>query len=90
VTKVGIGCGAITNKEIMVSLGADALIVTDDGIEYLGDGGWALDRGTPMITVNHGTAEEPGIRNLASYIAERFPDVKTHYLAQGCMYGCVG
>ena len=89
VSRVGIGCGAITKKETMVTLGADALIVTDDGIEYLGDGGWALDSGTSMIVVNHATSEEPGVRNLAKYIEEKFPEVKTVYLPQGCMYRAV-
>lgn len=86
ITKVGIGCGAITQPDTMVAMGADALIVTDDGIEYLGNGGWAMDKDVGMIVVNHGTAEEPGVRNLATYLGEKFPQVKTVHIPQGCMY----
>lgn len=86
VTKVAIGCGAITNYEAMVNLGADALIGTDDGMNYWAGGAWALDRETPLIIVNHCTAEESGMRNLARYIAQHFPDVRTEFIAQGCMY----
>ncbi|MDO8683184.1 MAG: Nif3-like dinuclear metal center hexameric protein [Armatimonadota bacterium] len=89
VSKVGIGCGAITNHETMVSLGADALITADDGTEYVGHVAWEMDRGIPMIIVNHPTAEEPGVKNLADYISKHFPEVKTHFIPQGCMYRLV-
>lgn len=89
VTKVAIGCGAITNYETMVSLGADAIIGTDDGMSYWGGGEWAVDAGLPLVIVNHCTAEEPGMRNLASYIREHFPRVRTESIPQGCMFRTV-
>lgn len=89
VSKVAIGCGAITQYETMVNLGADAIIGTDDGMNYWGGGSWALDRGTPLIIVNHCTAEEPGMQNLADYIDRRFLDVKTIFIPQGCMFKTV-
>ena len=86
VTKVGVGCGAIVRIRDMIELGADAVIATDDGSRYWYTGAWALETGTPMIVVNHATAEEPGLRNLAAHIKDRFPGVKTEFIAQGCMY----
>ena len=89
VNRVAIGCGAITHYETMIGLGADAIIGTDDGMSYWGDGSWALDGGIPMVIVNHSTAEEPGMRNLAGYLRQRFPQVRTEFIPQGCMFTTV-
>lgn len=89
VSKAAIGCGAITQYETMVNLGADVIIGTDDGMSYWGGGAWALDRGIPLIIVNHATAEEPGMQNLADYIDRHFCDVKTVYIPQGSMFRTV-
>lgn len=89
VRRVAIGCGAITSYETMVRLGADAIIGTDDGMSYWGSGEWALDGGIPLVLVNHCTAEEPGIRNLARYLERQLPDVKVTFLPQGCIYQTV-
>ncbi len=89
VNRVAIGCGAITRYETMTSLGADAIIGTDDGMNYWADGAWCLDRGIPLVIVNHCTAEEPGMKSLAQYVSEQFPGVPTHFIPQGCMYRTV-
>ena len=89
VSKVGIGCGAITHYLKMLDLGADVLIGTDDGMRYWYSGAWALDSGTPLIVVNHATAEEPGLKNMAGYIGRQFPDTKTVFIPQGCMFTVV-
>lgn len=89
ISKVGIGCGAGTNYEKMVSLGADAIIASDDGTRYWGDGSWALDAGIPVVVVAHCISEEPGMKNLAAYIGEKF-GVKSVHIPQGSMYKLVG
>jgi putative NIF3 family GTP cyclohydrolase 1 type 2 len=89
VTKVGIGCGAIIRVREMIDLGADVVIATDDGTRYWYTGAWALETGTPLIIVNHATSEEPGIRNLARYISEKFDGTKTEFISQGCMYSVI-
>lgn len=86
VTKVAIGCGAITHYEAMVELGADAIIGTDDGMSYWSGGSWALDAGIPLVIVNHATAEEPGMKNLAKYIGQQFPGTPVLFIPQGCMF----
>jgi len=90
VTKVAVGCGAGTNYGKMVEMGADAIIGTDDGMRYWADGSWALDRGTPLVLVNHCVSEEPGMKKLAAYIREEFPGVKVVHIQQGSMYKTVG
>ena len=90
VHRLGIGCGAITDVRHMVELGADGCLVTDDGFCYWARGSWLLDRGTPALVVNHAVAEEPGMRNLAQHLQQRFPQVKTKYLQTGSLRGAIG
>ncbi|MDO8683187.1 MAG: Nif3-like dinuclear metal center hexameric protein [Armatimonadota bacterium] len=89
VAKVAVGCGAITEYYLMKQSGADVIIATDDGMRYWYSGAWAVESGMPLIVVNHATAEEPGLKKLAAYIGEQFPEIKTKFIAQGCMYKVV-
>ncbi len=89
VTKVAIGCGAITHYQTMVELGADAIIGTDDGMNYWSGGAWCLDAGVSLVLVNHATAEEPGMINLTWYMGQQFPDVPIVHIPQGCMFTTV-
>ena len=89
VTKVGIGCGAGTDYRKMAKLGADAVIGSDDGMHYWGDGSWALDSGIPLVLVTHCVSEEPGMKNLAAYLRKLYPDVKVEYVLQGPLYSTV-
>jgi putative NIF3 family GTP cyclohydrolase 1 type 2 len=63
----------------MVEYGADVLIMAFDGPgynrrEYLHEMG-----GVPIITVEHGTCEMPGIEGLRDHLAEKFPSVEFVY-----------
>ncbi len=89
ISKVAIGCGAGTNYEKMVELGADVIIGSDDGMHYWMNGSWALDSDLPLVLVNHCTSEEPGMKNLAEYIRKQF-GVETVHLFQGSMYRVMG
>lgn len=88
VTRIAVGTGAITNFRAMFSLEADVLVLTDDGTRLWESAVWSEDTGVPLILVNHATAEEPGMRNLAAYIEETFR-VPVHFIQQGCLYGSV-
>lgn len=91
VESVGIGTGAICNVQYLAAeFGAGAVIATDDGMSFWRDGAWCLDRGTPLLVVNHATAEEWGMDTLARYLAQHFPEVPIHRVRQGCLYRCVG
>ncbi len=89
VSRVAFGTGAITDFSTMLSLGADACIMTDDGMAFWSAGCQAVDSGIPLIIVNHATAEEWGVHNLAGYIERCFPDVPVHHLPMGCLYHVV-
>ena len=86
VRRLAVGTGAITRVREMVALGADCLLTTDDGISYWREGGWAQDSSLPMIVVNHMSAEIPGLRQLAEYLAEQFPELPVSFVGPTCSY----
>ena len=85
VTRVAVGTGAITSFRHMAALGADVLVLTDDGTRLWESAVWSSDVGVPLILVNHATAEEPGMRNMATFLAERY-GLEAHLITQGCLY----
>lgn len=90
VTRVAIGTGAITPLLLYVSdYDVDLAICTDDGFTYWQDAAYAWDAELPTIVVNHATSEEPGMRQLAAHLAERFPEVPVHFVPRGCLYRLV-
>lgn len=86
VTKLAVGTGAITNVHQMVALGADCLLVTDDGICGWAQTSWLRDLGVPAIRVSHSVAEEWGMSNLADYLRRQFSPTPVHYLKIGSLY----
>ena len=92
VNRLAIGTGAACRVPDMAQLRdedgryPDALLVTDDGMSFWRDGSWALDRGLPLLVVNHATAEEWGMRSLADYLRAQFPGVSVNHFPQGCQY----
>lgn len=86
VHRLAVGTGAITDVRRMVELGADVVLATDDGIRMWRDGAWIADLGVPLIMVNHMAAEIPGLRKLAKYLQERFPEVRVEFVGPTCSY----
>ena len=86
VHRVAVGTGAITDVRRMVALGADVALATDDGTTLWRDAAWMTDLGLPLIVVNHMTSEIPGLRNLARYLGQRFPDVPVEFVGPTCSY----
>ncbi len=78
IRSVGIGTGAIVDLRTLHREGAAAAIVTER--TYWNEISWARDIGFPVILVGHCTSEEPGMRSLANYLRERFPEVPVHYI----------
>ena len=95
VERLAIGTGAACRVPYMAQLQdqdgkyPDALLVTDDGMSFWKDGSWALDRGLPLLVVNHATAEEWGMQSLAEYLRVQFPGIPVRHFAQGCQYTSV-
>lgn len=84
VTRLVVGTGAITNFRVMTQMG-DVLLVTDDGTRLWESAQWSDDTKTPILIVNHATAEEPGVNALSEFLTEKL-SVPVHFIPQGCLY----
>ncbi len=89
VSKVGIGTGCACNISKYIEMGCDVSVVCDDGSIYWKTIQWAKDSDHPVIRVNHGTSEEPGMVTLTKYVNDTFPGVAAEHLPHGCCYRLV-
>ncbi|SJZ48290.1 Putative GTP cyclohydrolase 1 type 2, NIF3 family [Pilibacter termitis] len=79
---LGIGTGAITSIIQMIADGADAFVVTDDGVNNWIDIQLAQDLHFPVLMVNHYASEAKGIEQLASYLQEKLREIEVSYVPQ--------
>lgn len=90
VSKIGVGTGCYCNPVEFQQLGCDLSIVCDDGNWYWENLQCATDNDHPIIRVNHGTSEEPGMKTLATYLSNTFPQLAVEFLAHGSCFRLVG
>jgi putative NIF3 family GTP cyclohydrolase 1 type 2 len=90
VSRVGIGTGCGCDIRVFQEMGCDVSIVCDDGSCYWSGIQRAADADHPVIRVNHGTSEEPGMVTLADYIKENLPGVEAEHLPHGSSFRLVG
>ncbi len=84
VSRLAIGTGAATRARAMVDLGADVVLLSEDGMDTWREGSWLADLGVPAVIVNHRTSEIPGLRRLAEYLRSRYPGVPVHFVGATC------
>ena len=89
VERLAVGTGAITHLPSMYELEPDAILATDDGMNFWTGGLWAADLDVPLLLVNHATAEKPGMRALAGYLEGVFPGVAAEYFDVAFPYRAV-
>lgn len=80
---VACGTGALTDVFKMVKNGADLCIVSDDGIDNWIAVQWAVDNDVALIIVNHAGCEIGGLKNMVTYLQEKFPYLQSEYLEEG-------
>ncbi len=90
VSRVGIGTGCCGHIGEFQAMGCEVAIVCDDGSCYWRDIQRAADQEYPVIRVNHGTSEEPGMVTLTRYINEHLPGVEAEHLPHGSCFRLVG
>ena len=73
--RLGIGTGACTDVFEMYEEGADACLVSDDGVSNWIGVQWAVDHDIPLIVINHITCEAPGMEHMVEYLSKQFPEV---------------
>jgi putative NIF3 family GTP cyclohydrolase 1 type 2 len=90
VSRIGVGTGCGCNLRVYQEMGCDCSVVCDDGSCYWAGIQRAEDLGHPVIRVNHGTSEEPGMVALARYINANLPGVRAEHLPHGSTFRLVG
>ncbi len=80
VSRLAVGTGAITDLAPMHDLGADIILATDDGMNSWDGGMWAYDCDIPVLIVNHGASEKPGMMAMAVYRPLHFPGIRCEYV----------
>lgn len=73
--RLGIGTGACTDVFEMYEEGADACLVSDDGVSNWIGVQWAVDHDIPLIVINHMTCEAPGMEHMVEYLSKQIPEV---------------
>jgi len=89
VSKIGTGTGCGCNLDVYREIGCDCSIVCDDGSCYWAGIQMAEDADHPVIRVNHGTSEEPGMMTLTQYINDNL-DLQAEHLPHGSTFRLVG
>lgn len=90
VQHIGSGTGCACGIETYLEMGCDCSIVCDDGSCYWAGIQQAQDIGHPVIRVNHGTSEEPGMISLAAYINEHLDGLEAEHIPHGSTFRLVG
>ena len=90
VSRIGIGTGCGCDIRTFQAMGCDASIVCDDGSCYWSVIQRAADEGHPVIRVNHGTSEEPGMVTLTDYLNRHLPGLAAEHLPHGSSFRLVG
>lgn len=88
ISKIGIGTGCACDIETFIQMGCDCSIVCDDGSIYWANIQMAEDIGHPVIRVNHGTSEEPGMITLTEYISHNL-GIQAEYYPHGSTFQLV-
>jgi putative NIF3 family GTP cyclohydrolase 1 type 2 len=90
VSKVGVGTGCCCSIPAYREMGCDVSIVCDDGSTYWSNLQCAADSDHPVLRVNHGTSEEPGMVTLTQYVNDHLPGVTAEHLPHGSCFRLVG
>jgi hypothetical protein len=88
-TRIAIGTGAITRLAEMHECDPEVILATDDRLSTTADGLWSIDIDVPVLVVNHGTAELPGMTALAEYVEKQFASIPLEDLPCGFLYQAV-
>ncbi len=90
VSRIGVGTGCGCSVFEYLEMGCDCCIICDDGASYWQHVQYAADQGVPVICVNHGTSEEPGMATLARYVDQHIEGLSAEHLRQSCPFQLVG
>lgn len=86
VKTIGLGTGCICNPLDFMDMEPDLFIAIDDSINTWTQTTFAEDTGRPLLVINHGTAEEFGMKELSRQLKKALSDYEVIHFSQGCSY----
>jgi len=86
VSTIGMGAGCICDPQDYADMNPDMYVIVDDKMRAWIQGTYAEDTGIPTVVINHGTAEEEGMRLLNRHLSETLPEMEFVHFNQGCSY----
>jgi putative NIF3 family GTP cyclohydrolase 1 type 2 len=86
VSSVGIGAGCICDPQEFADMQPDLYLAVDDKIRAWIQGTYSEDTGTPLVVINHGAAEECGMRLLNEFLRKKLTEIEFVHFNQGCSY----
>jgi putative NIF3 family GTP cyclohydrolase 1 type 2 len=89
VDSVGVGTGCFSDPIEFMDMAPALFIAIDDVVRTWTQTVYARDSGHPLVVVNHGATEEAGVRGLAEFLQNRYPERKVIHYPQGCGYDWV-
>lgn len=90
VSRIGVGTGCCCDIPAYQEMDCDCSIVCDDGSCYWSNIQRAEDFSHPVIRVNHGTSEEPGMMAWTRYINDHIEGLRAEHLPHGSTFHLVG
>jgi putative NIF3 family GTP cyclohydrolase 1 type 2 len=88
VQKIGIGTGCMTDPLMEMETGADFFLSINDTVHTWVQCAFSRDTGIPLAVIDHGAAEEPGVRKLSQKLAQD-AGVEVIHLPQGCSFQAI-
>lgn len=83
------GVGAATHLPEMIKMGADCVMLADDGGTNWIEHQWCLDHHIPIILLHHSVNEMPGMDGMVEYLRNKFPNLEVYRLHEGFKYTLV-
>lgn len=83
------GVGAATHLEDMIEMGADCVVISDDGANNWVEHQWLLDHQVPAIILHHSVNEMAGMISMVDYLRKKWPDLQIVKLQEGYHYHTV-
>lgn len=90
VSRIGVGTGCGCDIRTFIQMGCDMSVVCDDGSCYWRDIQRAKEIGHPVVRVNHGTSEEPGMVTLTKYLNTQLGGMTAELIPHGSIFSLAG
>ncbi|RKZ71509.1 MAG: hypothetical protein DRQ57_18565 [Gammaproteobacteria bacterium] len=90
VSKIGLSTGIVQDLDEFLRMGCDCSVVCSDSMGTWNHTQKAEDRNQPVICVNLGTTQEPGMVSLSKYINDNIAGLAAEHLPHGNMFELIG